>query len=256
MRNALGAVQSVVVLGGSSDIGAAIADRLVASGCRAVVLAGRSPEAMAPVAERLATAGATTLATTRWDALDIDGHEGAVDAAFAAVGADVDLVLLAAGVLGDQRAFEADPTEAARAVSANYTGAVSTLLHVAARLRHQGHGTIVVLSSVAGERTRTSNFVYGSSKAGLDAFAQGLGDSLVGTGVGVLVVRPGFVTSSMTEGMDPAPLSTTPEAVADAVVDGLAKGREIVWVPAPLRVLMGAFRHLPRPLWRKVSAGR
>jgi decaprenylphospho-beta-D-erythro-pentofuranosid-2-ulose 2-reductase len=125
---------------------------------------------------------------------------------------------------------------------------------VTRRLEEQGHGTIIVLSSVAGERVRQSNFVYGSSKAGLDGFAQGLGDSLEGTGVNVMVVRPGFVHSSMTEGRDAPPLSTTPEAVAEAVADGLASGKHTVWVPGTFRYVMTAFRHLPRPLWRKLSA--
>jgi len=107
---------------------------------------------------------------------------------------------------------------------------------------------------VAGERARRSNFVYGSSKAGLDAFAQGLADSLVGTGVRVVVVRPGFVHSSMTAGKDPAPLATTPAAVADAVTDAIASGKETVWVPGRFRYVMIALRHLPRPLWRKLSA--
>src|SRR4029450_11965014 len=97
-------------------------------------------------------------------------------------------------------------------------------------LRAQGHGTIVVLSSVAGERARRSNFVYGSTKAGLDAFFQGLGDSLVGTGASVMIVRPGFVHTKMTEGLDPAPLATTPEAVAEAIVRGLERGAQRGWV--------------------------
>jgi decaprenylphospho-beta-D-erythro-pentofuranosid-2-ulose 2-reductase len=280
VRNALGAVQSVLVLGGASDIGKAIAERLVRDDCRAVVLAGRRPEAMAPVADELRTAGAE-VAVSAWDALDIGSHADAVKAAWEAMpatgavtgsddalgagavagaeeprGNDVDCVVLAAGVLGEQAHFENDPQAAAEAVTANYTGAVSTLLHVAQRLRQQGHGTIVVLSSVAGERARRSNFVYGSSKAGLDAFAQGLGDALVGSGVRVIVVRPGYVHTSMTEGKEPAPLATTADKVADAVAGALADGREVVWVPGTFRYLITVFRHLPRPIWRKVSANR
>jgi decaprenylphospho-beta-D-erythro-pentofuranosid-2-ulose 2-reductase len=257
VQNALGAVQSLLILGGASDIGRAVARRLVADGCRSVVLAGRRPEAMAAVADELRADGAE-VAITHWDALDVGAHADQVKAAWEALpgAADVDCVLLTAGVLGDQGHFEDDPTAAADAVSANYTGPVSTLLHVAQRLRQQGHGTIAVLSSVAGERARRSNFVYGSSKAGLDAFSQGLGDSLVETGVKVLVVRPGYVHTSMTEGKDPAPLATTPDKVAEAVATALAKGKEVVWVPSTFRPLMSAFRHLPRPLWRKVSANR
>jgi decaprenylphospho-beta-D-erythro-pentofuranosid-2-ulose 2-reductase len=258
VQNALGAVQSLLVLGGASDIGAAIAERMVADGCRSVVLAGRHPEAMDPVAEKLRAAGAE-VALTSWDALDVGGHGDAVKAAWAALpgGGDIDCVLLAAGVLGDQQQLEADPAGAAEVLTANYTGPVTTLLHTSHRLREQGHGTIVVLSSVAGERARRSNFVYGSSKAGLDAFAQGLGDSLVGSGVRVLIVRPGFVHTSMTEHKEPAPLATTADAVAEAVAGALASGRkEIVWVPNTFRYLMTVFRHMPRPLWRKVSANR
>jgi decaprenylphospho-beta-D-erythro-pentofuranosid-2-ulose 2-reductase len=260
VRNALGAVQSLLVLGGRSDIGAAIAERLASDGCRRIVLAGRRPDAMAPVADRLRAAGAE-VAVTPWDATDIRGHADAVKAAFDALpagpgvaGGDVDCVLLTAGVLGDQGHLEDDPEAAADLVVANYAGPVSTLLHVTRRLREQGHGTIVVLGSVAGERVRRSNFVYGSTKAGLDGFCQGLGDALEGTGVEVMVVRPGFVRSSMTEGKEAPPLATTPGAVADAVADGLASGRHTVWVPGTFRFVMSAFRHLPRPVWRRLSA--
>lgn len=258
MKDAFGRLQSLLVLGGASEIGAAVAERLVRDGCRTVVLAGRDVGAMEPVAERLRAAGATTVERVAWDAADIASHGEAVDAAVAALGEGVDLdgVLLAAGVLGDQAAFDADPSAAADAVTANYAGPVSTLLHVARHLRRQGHGTVVVLSSVAGERVRKANYVYGSSKAGLDAFAQGLGDALAGDGVHVLVVRPGWVATRMTEGMDPAPFSTTAEAVADAVAEGLAKRRDVVWAPGVLRFVFSGFRHLPRPLWRRVAATR
>jgi decaprenylphospho-beta-D-erythro-pentofuranosid-2-ulose 2-reductase len=165
---------------------------------------------------------------------------------------DIDLVLVAFGVLGDQDVAEHDTAEALRIIDTNFTGAVSVLVPIAERLRSQGHGTIVVLSSVAGERARRSNFVYGSSKAGLDAFCQGLGDALVGTGVRMVIVRPGFVHSRMTEGLDPAPLSTTPDAVAQAILDGLARDREIIWVPAALRGVMSGLRHVPRPVFRRL----
>ena len=258
MRNALGAIQSLLVLGGASDIGTAVAEKLAATGCRRVVLAGRRPEAMEPVADRLRAAGAE-VAITAWDATDVTGHADAIKAAWAALPGeggsdDIDCVVYAAGVLGEQDHLVDDPTAAAELTTANYTGAVSTLLHVSRRLREQGHGAIVVLSSVAGERIRSSNFVYGASKGALDGFAQGLGDSLAGTGVEVMVVRPGFVHTSMTEGREAPPLSTTPEAVADAVASGLAGGKHTVWVPGTFRYVMTVFRHLPRQVWRKVSA--
>ena len=165
---------------------------------------------------------------------------------------DFDLALLAFGVLGDQAAAELDGRAAVDIAEVNYVGSVSVAVPIAQRMRAQGHGTIVALSSVAGERARRSNFVYGSSKAGMDAFFQGLGDSLVGSGVRVMIVRPGFVHTKMTEGMDAAPLSTTPEAVADAILHGLARGRETVWVPSTLRYVMSVLRHVPRPVFRKL----
>ena len=143
---------------------------------------------------------------------------------------------------------------AADAARANYVGAVSASLAVAGRFRAQGHGVLLFLSSVAGVRARADNYVYGSTKAGLDAFAQGLGDALVGTGARAVVVRPGFVHSKMTEGMAPAPFATTPEEVADAVLTGLARGREVIWAPAILAPVFAVMRNLPRGVWRRVSA--
>ena len=257
MRDAFGRVQSLLLLGGASDIGLAVAERMVAGGCRTVVLAGRHPEAMAAGEKRLRSAGAEVVEIVAWDANDPAGHPATVDAAYAALdGRDLDAVVLAAAVLGDQAGFDQDPPSAAACVTTNFGGPASTLLEVAGRMRLQGQGTIVVLSSVAGERVRKDNFVYGASKAGLDSFAQGLGDALEGTGVHVLVVRPGFVRTQMTEGMDAAPFSTTADAVADAVVEALAKGRDVIWVPGVLRFVFSGFRHLPRPVWRRVAASR
>lgn len=246
--NALGEPASVLVLGGTSEIAAAIVDRLVTRGTRRVVLAGRDQPALAAAGAPWAARG-VDVGTVAFDAADPAGHAAALDTAFVR---DVDLVLLAFGVLGDQMAFEADPAAAVAAVTTNYVGAVSAGLQVARRFRTQGHGTLVVLSSVAGVRARRANFVYGSSKAGLDAFAQGLGDALAGTGCRVMVVRPGFVRGRMTAGMAPAPLATTPEAVAEVVVRGLARGSEVVYVPPPLAVLAAALRLLPRALFRRL----
>lgn len=252
VRDALGEVQSVLVLGGGSEIARAVCVRLVAGRCRTVVLAGRPGPAIDGTAAAVRAAGATTVEVVPWDAVDVASHAAVVGDVFDRFG-DVDLVLVAAGVLGSQADFEADPASVAGAATVNFGGLAAACLAVTERLRRQGHGVVVVLSSVAGVRTRKDNFVYGATKAGLDAFAQGLGDSLVGTGVRVVVVRPGFVRSRMTEGMDPAPFATTPEAVADAVADGLARGSEVVWVPRVLGLLFGVFRLLPRPLWRKVA---
>ena len=250
MRDALGSVQSVVIFGGGSDIGQAIARRLAAPRHARVVLAGRDPAALAPAAAALRGAGAGTVDCVAFDADATDDHERVAVEAFA--GGDVDVAVVAAGVLGDQAEAEADHRAAVRVLRTNTVGCASISLCAARRLRAQGHGTLVVLSSVAGERVRRSNYVYGASKAGLDGLALGLGDSLAGTGVRVLVVRPGFVTTKMTAGLRPPPLSTTAEAVAAAVERGLARQAEIVWVPPVLRLVMAVLRHLPRAVFRRL----
>jgi decaprenylphospho-beta-D-erythro-pentofuranosid-2-ulose 2-reductase len=253
VRDALGEVQSVLVLGGGSDIGRALCERLARGRCRTVVLAGRPEDDMEPVANAVRAAGATTVETVHWESTDVDSHRKVIDDVFDRFG-DIDLVYAPAGILGSQAAFDADPAFAARAVGINFAGLVSSCLVAADRMKAQGHGTIVVMSSVAGVRSRADNFVYGSTKAGLDAFAQGLGDALVGTGVRVMVVRPGFVHTKMTAGMDAAPFSTTPEQVAEVIAGGLATGKEVVWAPRLLALPFAVFRNLPRSLWRKVAA--
>lgn len=252
MRNAVGGVQSVLVLGGTSEIGVATAKALVRDGARTVVLAARDPSRAEAAAAELRSLGAETVETVRFDALDFESHADFVAETFASHG-DFDLVLAAWGVLGDQERLARDRAAAVEAVQANYTGVVSVSVPLVERMRSQGHGTIVYLSSVAGERARKSNFVYGSSKAGMDAFAQGLGDSLMDSGVQVMVVRPGFVTTKMTEGLDPAPLSTDPESVAEAIAAGLRRNAHTVWAPGPLRFVMSALRHLPRAVFRRLN---
>jgi decaprenylphospho-beta-D-erythro-pentofuranosid-2-ulose 2-reductase len=250
MNDAFGSPQSVLVLGGTSDIALATVRRLVADRCRTVVLAGRDADALDGAAKELTDAGAA-VDVVAFDAQATEAHEAFVADVFARH-PDLDVVLLAFGVLGDQELAETDAHEAVRVGAINYIGAMSVGVPVARALTAQGHGTLVVLSSVAGERARRSNFVYGSSKAGLDAFAQGLADSLVGSGARVLVVRPGFVTTKMTTGMDPAPLSTTPEAVADAIVHGLGTNATTIWVPGMLRYVMSVLRHVPRVVFRRL----
>lgn len=251
MIDALGEPQTVAVLGGTSEIALAITTRLAAGRARRVLLAGRDEVALADARDGVLAAGASDVETFPLDAADTTGHDALVEQLFA--GGDVDVVLLAFGLLGDQTKAEADPDRAVEVASVNYVGALSLGLRVANRLKRQGHGALVVLSSVAGERARKSNFVYGSSKAGLDAFAQGLGDSLQGSGARVVIVRPGFVRSKMTAGLPEAPMATTPEAVAEAVVKALRTGREIVWVPGQLRLVMSGLRHLPRPVFRRLK---
>jgi decaprenylphospho-beta-D-erythro-pentofuranosid-2-ulose 2-reductase len=183
---------------------------------------------------------------------DADDPDSAIDAAFGRHG-DMDVVLVAFGVLGDDDVARERLDTARHILEVNFTSAALVCLAAARRLRAQGHGTLMVLSSVAGERVRRSNFVYGASKAAIDAMAQGIGDWLHGTGVRVLIVRPGFVRTKMTEGRKAPPLATTPEAVADAILDGLRRGADTIWVPRGLRLVMSVLRHLPRGVFRRLD---
>ncbi|MGH9127863.1 MAG: SDR family NAD(P)-dependent oxidoreductase [Acidimicrobiales bacterium] len=251
MNDAFAQPQSVLVLGGTSDIARATVRALVAARTRTVALAGRDPAGLDAAAADARAAGATTVSRVAFDATDVEHHTEVLRKVFAEHGG-FDLVLMAVGVLGDQAHDEGDPVATAGVIWSNFAGPAAACLVVAEQLRDQGQGTLVVMSSVAGERVRRSNFIYGASKAGLDGFAQGLGDSLVGSGARVMVVRPGFVTTKMTAGMKPAPLSATAEQVASAVLGGLAKGAGVVWVPATFRPVMSLVRHLPRAVFRRL----
>jgi decaprenylphospho-beta-D-erythro-pentofuranosid-2-ulose 2-reductase len=185
------------------------------------------------------------------DAREPATHRAAIDRAGELLGT-VDLVILAVGVLGERGAFPEDIVGAAEVLQVNTAGAGSLLLESARLLRTQGQGTIVVLSSVAAQRARAANAVYCASKAGLDSLAEGLGDALIAHGVRVLVVRPGFVRTRMTEGLPAPPMACDPEAVARATVRGLEAGAENVWAPGRLRWVMLVIRLLPRPVMRRL----
>ncbi len=253
MDNSLGQPQTIVLLGGTSDIGLAIVRELLSPASRVVVLCCRDVDAGARAADGLRS-DAVTVDVRPFAATDPASHAGLLDGIAADFG-DLDVVVLAAGLLGDDDVATVDPLAAYDLAAVNFAGSVSVLVATANVLRAQGHGAIVVLSSVAGERVRAANSVYGATKAGLDGFAQGLGDRIAADGVHVLVVRPGFVHSSMTAGLKPAPMSTTPEAVAAVAAHGLRARRRIVWAPAQLRPVFAVLRHLPGPVWRRLPLG-
>ncbi len=246
MLENLGRPGRVLLLGGTSEIGLAILAALRAPADTQVLLAGRDEQ-------RLEAAGKDLpfrCAVLPFDALSAASQRSVIDRAFA--DGPVDVVIAATGVLTPQEELDRDPALAARMIDANFTSHVTTLLAAAGRLRRQGSGTIVVLSSVAAVRPRKANYVYGAAKAGLDAFARGLADALAGTGVRVLLVRPGFVIGRMTAGMPAAPLSSTPAQVGTAVAAALESRASRVWVPRALGPAALALRLVPRPLWRRM----
>jgi decaprenylphospho-beta-D-erythro-pentofuranosid-2-ulose 2-reductase len=241
----------ILVLGGTSEIAQAIVRELQSRSPREVALVGRDMDALALSAEELIQLGCPRAVAFELDALDVGRHEQVLAEAFDALeGADI--VILAIGILGERGGLPRDISAAVELLRVNMAGAGSLLIHAAEKLRQQGSGTLVVLSSVAGERARAANVVYGASKAGLDALAQGLGDALHDQGVRVLVVRPGFVHTRMTRGLQPAPLSSTPQSLARVVVKGLDQESHTVWEPPSLRWLMVGIRMLPRPLFRRL----
>ncbi|MEV4124444.1 SDR family NAD(P)-dependent oxidoreductase [Nocardia sp. NPDC049707] len=239
----------VLVLGGRSEIGLEVARRLAPG--RVVILAARRSAELAQESAAVAAAGATAVHTVEFDADDTASHPALLEKIAAEYGG-IGVAVVAFGVLGDQARAEHDPAHAIGVVHTDYVAQISVLTILANLLRAQGSGQLVVFSSFAGARVRRANYVYGSAKAGLDGFASGLADALHGSGVHLLLLRCGFVIGRMTEGMDPAPMSSTTEQVADAVVRGLRRRAGRIWVPGILRPVIFAIRLLPQPIWRRM----
>ncbi len=251
MNDAFGQPQTVVVLGGTSEIGAAIVRRL-ARRAETVVLAGRDEPAMKGIGQELESIGVARVPTVSLEAADPATVAQVVKACFSEAGGPVDLIVLAVGWLGDQARDEQSAEGTTAMLTVNTTWPAAALAACAARMQEQGYGRIVVLSSVAAVRVRRANYVYGAAKAGLDAYAIGLSEAVRGSGVKVHVVRPGFVRTKMTAGMSPAPFSTTAEAVAEAVAKGLEADRTVIWAPPMLQWVFSLLRQLPQALWRRL----
>jgi decaprenylphospho-beta-D-erythro-pentofuranosid-2-ulose 2-reductase len=249
MRDGTGRLHRVLVMGGTSEIGLATVRALDLDEDAEVVLAGRDrnrlEEAAAGLPSRLRTD------VRLFDATDPESALVVVRSVFAE--GDVDLVLPAFGVLGDQAGSERDVESVLPQIQVNVTSQAVVLLEAARLLREQGHGTLCVLSSIAAARSRRANFVYGATKAAVDALGTGLALAVEGSGARVIVVRPGFVIGRMTAGMPAAPFASTPEEVGAAVARAVrSSGRRVVWVPRELGVVAAAMRLAPYSVWRRV----
>ncbi|MFV0493994.1 SDR family NAD(P)-dependent oxidoreductase [Mycobacterium sp.] len=242
-------VGAVVIFGGRSQIGIELA-QLLAPGA-VLVLAARTADRLGDEVSALRAAGAAAVHTEEFDADDLGSHGPLVERIVTGYG-PIGTAVLAFGILGDQTRAEADAAHAVAIVHTDYVAQISLLTHLANAMRPAGRGSLVVFSSVAGVRVRRANYVYGSAKAGLDGFATALGDALHGTGVRLLVARPGFVIGRMTEGMTAAPLSSTPRQVAAATARALARGRRSVWIPWALRPMFALLKLLPQAVWRRM----
>lgn len=239
----------VLILGGRSEIGIELA-RCLAPGAT-VILAARKADQLDAEVAAVKEAGAAAVHTREFDADDLVSH-GPLVASVIADHGPIGTAVLAFGILGDQTRAEVDASHAVAVVHTDYVAQVSMLTHLAAAMRSAGRGSLVAFSSIAGIRVRRANYVYGSAKAGLDGFANGLADALHGTGVHLLIARPGFVVGRMTQGMKPAPPSSTPQQVAAATARALAKGRRTVAIPWMLRPMFFIMRRVPQPIWRRM----
>ena len=249
--DAVGNPQTILLLGGTSEIGLAICERYLQNAHARIVLAAmpNDPGRDAAVAQMKA-AGARSVELVDFEATDPESHPETINEAFAQ--GDVDVAIVAFGVLGDAEELWQDQRKAVLAAEINYTAAVSVGVLLGQKMREQGFGQIIAMSTVAGERVRRSNFVYGSTKAGLDGFYLGLGDALREFGVRVLVIRPGQVRTRMSAHVKEAPLTVDKEYVANLAVTAAAKGKELVWAPAAFRYVMIVLRHIPRSIFRRL----
>ncbi|OBA57654.1 short-chain dehydrogenase [Mycobacterium sp. 1100029.7] len=249
--DAVGNPQTILLLGGTSEIGLAICERYLQNAHARIVLAAMpgDPGRDAAVAQMKA-AGARSVELIDFEATASDTHPKMIDAAFA--NGDVDVAIVAFGILGDAEELWQNQHKAVLAAEINYTAAVSVGVLLGEKMRAQGFGQIIAMSSAAGERVRRSNFVYGSTKAGLDGFYLGLGEALREYGVRVLVIRPGQVRTRMSAHVKEAPLTVDKEYVANLAVTASAKGKELVWAPGAFRYVMMILRHIPRPIFRKL----
>ncbi len=255
--DAVGNPQAILLMGGTSEIGLAICARYLRDAKARVILADlpdhpRKAEAVAA----MTAAGARSVEWIDFDGTKSDTHPAVIEQAWA--GGDVDVAIVAFGLLGDAEELWQNQRKAVQIAEINYTAAVSVGVLIGEKMRAQGSGRIIAMSSAAGERVRRSNFVYGSTKAGLDGFYLGLGEALREFGVRVLVIRPGQVRTSTTiahwkaTGAKEAPFTVDKEYVAELAVTASAKGKELVWAPGAFRYVMMVLRHVPRPIFRKL----
>ena len=239
-----------LILGGSSAIARAFA-RVATEAGSDVLLAGRDLEDLERTARDLRIRHGRHVEALAFDATDFASHAAFVDAVHThARRLDV---FLAFGLMPSQAAIDADPDLGLRTIAATYTGAASVLLRLAPVLEAQGDGRVVVLGSVAGDRGRLKNYVYGSAKAGLHAFTQGLRARLFRTGVLVTTVKPGFIDTAMTFGMRTGALMGSPEACARACLRSARRGREVAYYPAVWRLIMLIIRLIPERLMKRLN---
>lgn len=241
--------QTILILGATSDIARAIAHRYAREGFD-ILLAGRQAERLESDASDLNIRYGVTVKTLEFDAENYLSHENFCNN----LPTLPEIVFCVFGFLGDQKAAETNWEMAHHITSVNYTGAVSVLSHLANLMEAKGSGTVVGISSVAGDRGRASNYFYGSAKAGFSAFLSGLRNRLAKKGVHVLTAKPGYVNTAMTAGMNlPGPLTSEPEAVANALFSAVKKKKNVVYISGVWRLIMLIIRNIPEFVFKKLK---
>ncbi|MFT3877118.1 MAG: decaprenylphospho-beta-D-erythro-pentofuranosid-2-ulose 2-reductase [Propioniciclava sp.] len=251
MIDATGNPRTILLLGGTSEIGLAIVGEYLSHAPARVIL-GVQPgdDRTEATVNALRHQGATGVEAYDFDATDFDAHPAFIEQAWA--GGDVDVAIVAFGILGDNEEQWQNQAKAVAAAQINYTGAVSVGVLLGQRMKAQGFGQIIAMSSAAGLKVRRSNFVYGSTKAGLDGFYTNLGQALESSGVKVLVVRPGQVRTRMSAHVKEAPLTINPDELARLVVDAARKGKSIIWTPPAFELVMHVLQHIPAPIFKRL----
>ncbi len=241
----------VLILGATSPIARAIGLRFARDGAD-LLLAARDLTESDRIAGDLRVRGGHATHSAAFDAADLASHPDFVRRAIEALGG-FDGIVIAFGTLGDEAAAQADPAEALKTISQNFTGAVSLMTLLGEHLQKQGHGFIIVLASVAGDRGRSRNYVYGSAKGALALFAQGMRGRLARSGVHIMTVKLGFVDTRMTWGRDGLLLVASPGEAAEKIYAAWKRGAEVVYVPGFWRPIMAAVRFIPERLFKRMS---
>lgn len=244
-------MQKILIVGATSAIAEATA-RLFAARGDSLYLLARNTERLETMAQDLTIRGAESVLFGRFEANDFDSHEALLDAAVDALGG-CDVALLAHGSLPDQKACEQDFRLALDEINTNAISVISLLTHLANRFERQGHGSLAVIGSVAGDRGRQSNYVYGTAKAAVAVFLQGLRNRLHKAGVHVLTIKPGFVDTPMTAGFPKGILWEKPESVARDIFKSIAVGKNVVYTPGFWRVIMLIIKSIPETIFKRLS---
>ena len=244
-------MQKILIIGATSAIAEATARRWAARGA-ALFLVGRKAERLEQIAADLRVRGAASVACQAQDACARDAHETMLCAAEQAMGG-LDVALIAHGSLPDQKACEASVELTLQEIDTNALSVIALLTRLATRFEAQGHGSLAVISSVAGDRGRQSNYVYGAAKGMLTLFLQGLRNRLAKKGVHVLTVKPGFVDTPMTASFKKGALWASPDAIAQGIVGAIDKKRDVVYLPGFWWLIMTLIRHIPERIFKKLS---